>query len=354
NIGLIGMGIGIGLIGKASGNTAIFYIGFLAALLHTLNHSLYKSLLFFTAGNIYRQTHTRDMDRLGGLIRRMPQTALLFLSGSLAICALPPFNGFISEFLIYTGFTEGIKTAGVQLNLLMIAGIAALAIAGGLSLFTFTKSFGVIFLGSPRTAAAERPEEVPLPMRLPLYVILLIMLLIGFFPNTLIGVLLPVADVFDGGIRAGNYSPNALLGWAGPLFGVLVGVVFVIYRVRTALVRKMPAPVLSTWGCGYIAPDSRMQYTGKSFSKSLAKLFSFFTTESKKYAEIMGIFPEGRSYQSHYIDFFESRIFHWLRNRLLAAINSFGFIQTGQTQQYVLYGLFFMVILIIASFLNYL
>jgi len=93
NIGLIGMGIGIGLIGKASGNEAIFFIGFLAALLHTLNHSLYKSLLFFAAGNIYQQTHTRDMDRLGGLIRKMPQTALFFLCGSLAICALPPYNG---------------------------------------------------------------------------------------------------------------------------------------------------------------------------------------------------------------------------------------------------------------------
>src|SRR6185312_10771448 len=199
NIGLIGMGIGIGLIGKASGNAAIFYIGFLAALLHTLNHSLYKSLLFFSAGNIYQQTHTRDMDRLGGLMRRMPQTALLFLCGSLAICALPPFNGFVSEFLLYSGFSEGLKAAGVQMNLLMVAGIAALAMVGGLSLFTFTKTFGVIFLGTPRTPVVERAVEVSGLMRMPLYVISAIMLFIGFFPNALIGMLLPVAGVLDAG-----------------------------------------------------------------------------------------------------------------------------------------------------------
>jgi len=352
NIGLIGMGIGIGLIGKASGNAAIFYIGFLAALLHTLNHSLYKSLLFFSAGNIYQQTHTRDMDRLGGLMRRMPQTALLFLCGSLAICALPPFNGFVSEFLLYSGFSEGLKAAGVQMNLLMVAGIAALAMVGGLSLFTFTKTFGVIFLGTPRTPVVERAVEVSGLMRMPLYVISAIMLFIGFFPNALIGMLLPVAGVLDAGGHVGNYTPYSLLGWTGPLFGVLVGVVLVIYYVRTRFASRMPARVLSTWGCGYTAPNSRMQYTGKSFAKSLAKLFSYFTAETKKYAEITGIFPEGRSYRSHYGDFFEGRIFGWAKNRLLAAIDYFGFIQTGQTQRYVLYGLFFMIVIIISTFLN--
>lgn len=353
NIGLIGMGIGIGLIGKASGNEAIFFIGFLAALLHTLNHSLYKSLLFFAAGNIYQQTHTRDMDRLGGLIRKMPQTALFFLCGSLAICALPPFNGFVSEFLLYTGFSEGIKTAGVQLNGLMILGIAAIAMVGGLSLFTFTKSFGVIFLGAPRMPPpAEQPGEVSTAMRLPLYVILGIMLLIGFFPNALINILLPVTSIFDPTAHPRNYPSSTLLGWTGPLFGVLTMAIFLIYRIRTRIAGRMPAPVLPTWGCGYIAPNSRMQYTGKSFTKSLAKLFSYFTAESKKYTEITSVFPRKRSYRSHYSDFFENRIFDWLKNRVLAAINSFGFIQSGQTQQYVLYGLFFMVVIIIASFLN--
>jgi len=325
----------------------------LAALLHTLNHSLYKSLLFFAAGNIYQQTHTRDMDRLGGLIRKMPQTALFFLCGSLAICALPPFNGFVSEFLLYMGFSEGIKTAGVQLNGLMILGIAAIAMVGGLSLFTFTKSFGVIFLGAPRMPPpAEQPGEVSTAMRLPLYVILGIMLLIGFFPNALINILLPVTRVFDPTAHPGNYPSSTLLGWTGPLFGVLAMAIFLIYRIRTRIAGRMPAPVLPTWGCGYIAPNSRMQYTGKSFTKSLAKLFSYFTAESKKYTEITSVFPQKRSYRSHYSDFFENRIFDRLKNRVLAAINSFGFIQSGQTQQYVLYGLFFMVVIIIASFLN--
>jgi len=352
NIGLIGMGIGIGLIGKASGNDAIFYIGFLAALLHTLNHSLYKSLLFFAAGNIYQQAHTRDMDRLGGLGRPMPQTAFFFLCGSLAICALPPFNGFISEFLLYTGFSEGIRTAGIQLNGLMVLGIAFLAMVGGLSLFTFTKSFGVIFLGAPRMPPAEPPSEVSQLMRLPLYIILVLMLGIGFFPNAWLKPLMPVVEMFQPAAHPGSYNPGASLNWTGPVFAAGVILVFGIYQLRTRISRKMSAPVLPTWGCGYIAPNPRMQYTGKSFSKTLAKLFSYFTAESKKYAEITGIFPGKRSYRSHYSDFFESRIFDRIKNRLLAAVNSFGFIQTGQTQQYVLYGLFFMVVIIIASFLT--
>src|ERR1035437_6059671 len=110
NIGIIGMGIGIGTIGKGINNPYLMLIGFAGALLHTLNHSLYKSLLFFSAGNIYQQTHTRNMEHLGGLIKKMPSTALFFLCGALAIGGLPPFNGFISEFLIYSGLLEGIKS----------------------------------------------------------------------------------------------------------------------------------------------------------------------------------------------------------------------------------------------------
>ncbi|HEX3007621.1 MAG TPA: proton-conducting transporter membrane subunit [Bacteroidales bacterium] len=112
NIGIIGMGIGIGIIGKGLGNTAMEFIGFAGALLHVLNHSLYKSLLFFSAGNVYIQTHTRNMEQLGGIIKTMPRTAIFYLCGSLAICGFPPFNGFISEFLIYSGMSLDIHVSG--------------------------------------------------------------------------------------------------------------------------------------------------------------------------------------------------------------------------------------------------
>jgi formate hydrogenlyase subunit 3/multisubunit Na+/H+ antiporter MnhD subunit len=113
NIGIIGLGIGLGSIGMGYENKALAVIGFTGALLHTLNHSLFKSLLFFAAGNIHQSTHNMDIDRFGGLIKKMPHTALLFLLASLAICGLPPFNGFISEFIIYTGFFNGINSTGL-------------------------------------------------------------------------------------------------------------------------------------------------------------------------------------------------------------------------------------------------
>lgn len=356
NIGIIGMGIGIGLIGKATGNPLLFFAGFSAALLHTVNHSLFKSLLFFAAGNIYRQTHTRDMEQLGGLIKNMPATALLFLTGSLAISGLPPFNGFVSEFLLYGGLTEGIKAGNTQVALLMILSIAGLALAGGLSLLTFTKSFGTVFLGTPRVVFRHAPKEVPVWMRIPLFLILACMLLIGLFPAVAIRVLDPVVSSLDAGFRPSGVT-NAIpgvLACTGKMAFVLLLLIALIYYVRARIARQSPVVMGSTWGCGYVRPNVRMQYTGKSFTKSMAKLFSFLTNEKKRYNEIESnaIFPAGRSYQSHYSEFFETRIIDKPINRLIGFINNFRFIHNGQTQAYVLYGLFFIVVLIVASFLN--
>jgi len=356
NIGIIGMGIGIGLIGEATGNSSMFFLGFSTTLLHTLNHSLYKSLLFFTAGNVYQQTHTRNMEQLGGLLKKMPLTAFFFLCGSLAIGGLPPFNGFVSEFLIYTGLVEGISSGNVQFNLLMVVSIATLAMVGGLSMLTFTKSFGTVFLGTPRAPLTHTPKEVSPVMRAPLFLILAGMLLIGIFPNVVMTALIPVVRVFDGA-----FQPGAAINILSPILattgrvsvGLLLSIGLVFY-IRNSVSRKHPRAVLPTWGCGYAAPNTRMQYTGKSFAKSLAKLFSFLTAEEKKYREIdsMAVFPPTRSYRSHYTEFFETRIIDRVNRRLIGFMNYFTFIHNGQTQMYVLYGLFFIIALITVTVLN--
>lgn len=356
NIGIIGMGIGIGMIGKATGNSFMFFIGFAAALLHALNHSLYKSLLFFTAGNIYQQTHTRNMEQLGGLNKSMPVTGFLFLCGALAIGAMPPFNGFVSEFLIYTGLVEGIQSSNIQFNLLMIISIAGLAITGGISMFTFTKSFGTIFLGSARQPLAHSPKEASLIMRIPLFFILTLILLIGLFPNVMLAIVAPVIKVFDSAYvlsAAMNIASPALV-MTGRISLLFIALVALIYLVRAYISKKRSQVFLSTWGCGYVAPNARMQYTGKSFAKTFAKLFSFFTSEKKKYKEIDAntIFPLTRSYQSRYSEFFETRVIEKLNTRLTGFLNYFTFIQSGQTQSYVLYGLLFIIALIAATFFN--
>jgi NADH:ubiquinone oxidoreductase subunit 5 (subunit L)/multisubunit Na+/H+ antiporter MnhA subunit len=352
------MGIGLGMIGKGIGNQYILFIGFAGALLHTLNHSLYKSLLFFAAGNVYQQTHTRNMEHLGGLIKKMPGTAFFFLAGALAICGLPPFNGFVSEFLIYSGLIEGIKSNNAQFSSLMIMCVAGLAIVGGISLLSFTKAFGTIFLGSPRTVLPHEPKEVPGIMRLPLYIIFSLMLLIGIFPNIVLIPIASVVSVFDASVSttaAATFSPLATtLSMVGRVSLAMLLLTFLIYFIKKRIAVQSPTTYFPTWGCGYALPNTRMQYTGKSFSKMLAKLFNFITTEKKKYREIEAnaIFPETRRYHSHYIEFFETHLIDKANNRLIGFFNYFTFIHNGKIQMYILYGFFFIVVLIVATFFN--
>lgn len=356
NIGIIGMGIGLGLIGKAIGNSTMFFIGFAAALFHTLNHALIKSLLFFSGGNIYQQTHIRNMEKLGGLIKHMPLTAFFFLAGSIAIGGLPPFNGFVSEFLVYMGLIDGIKSANVQFNLLMILSIGALALVGGISTLTFTKSFGTIFLGKPRSELSYQPLEVSTIMLVPLFIILTLMMIIGIFPNLVFMSIAGVVRIFD----PSSYTDNVWLAFSpilkttGRAAMLLIGLISLVYYLRVSISRKKSQAFFPTWGCGYVGPNTRMQYTARSFVRSLAKLFSFFIIENKKYNEIntASVFPSTRTYQSNYREFFETKIIDRFNNRLIRIMNYFTFIHNGQTQIYVLYGLFFIIALIAATFLN--
>lgn len=355
NIGIIGMGIGLGLIGTGNGNVALIILGFGGALLHVLNHSLFKSLLFFAAGSVYQQTHTRDMEKLGGLMNRMPQTAFLFLMGALAIAGFPPLNGFVSEFILYNGFLNGLKLTGISLNVLMISSLAGLALIGGISVLTFSKSFGTIFLGNPRTHLNEDPKEVALSMRIPQYCIIAIMLSIGLFPqfyfsiiNDIVYECAPTASTQHTPFIAPFLGSLSAIGKFSLLFTLLL---FVVYRIRKSFTRQSIGNMAGTWGCGYPAPNTRMQYTGKSFSKSLGKLLSFVLMEKKKYKEIASgeIFPATRKHSSNYSDFFETILINPVVDRLIYAMNYFRFIQNGRLQMYMLYGIFFIVLIFLGT-----
>jgi len=361
NIGIIGAGIGLALIGMGMNNTLLLVIGLSGALLHTLNHSLFKSLLFFSVGAVYQQTHTRDMEKLGGLIKKMPQTAFLFLIGALAIGGLPPFNGFVSEFLIYTGFLNGLKSSDTIHATLMVLSLAGFAIIGGLSLLTFTKSFGAIFLGSPRQHLHIEPVEVSWIMRIPQYLIIIIMLSIGLFPQYYFSVVLGVVNSIapaslmlnDSAVHSINKSLE-LMSTIGVFSFLLICIIVIVFLVRNYIIRNRPVEINSTWGCGYVVPSNKMQYTGKSFSKSLGKLLGFIVTEKKKYEELtpQEIFPKTRNHSSHYADFFENNIILKSINYLLSSLNYFQFIQNGRTQRYVLYGLFFIIIIFLGTMFN--
>ncbi|MDQ2658677.1 MAG: hypothetical protein M3Y60_14740 [Bacteroidota bacterium] len=354
NMGIAGMGIAVGLLGKAAGDTGLTFLGFAAALLHLLNHSLYKPLLFFSSGTVYQLTHKRNMEQLGGLIRKLPFTSFFFLCGALAIAGLPPFNGFVSKFLLFSGMLEGIGAKNTGFNILMITGVGGLALVGGLSVLTFTKTFSVIFLGSPRSKLQPHPQEVLNTGHLPLFLILFLMLVIALSPSLLLPMLRRVVSVFSPAL-APDMSSIALVntlsnvGMASLAFIVIASVV---YFVRSKVMSRRPAAAGPTWACGYVAPNSRMQYTGKSFSKSLSKLLAFVTSEEKKYTEIPPetVFPATRSYQSSYAEFFEKNVINKLSNQVLNVMNQFSFIHNGRLQYYILYGLLFVLFLIVASY----
>jgi hydrogenase-4 component B len=357
NIGIIGIGIGIGLIGIGKGQNVMIFLGFGGALLHVLNHSLFKSLLFFSAGSVYRQTHTRDMDKLGGIIKNMPKTAMVFLIGSVAIGGIPPLNGFISEFLIYCGILTGIDSSGIAFITLMILTFAGVSIIGGISVLTFTKTFGTVFLGSPRKRLTHEPHEVSLLMLFPQYLIIGVMLIIAFLPGYFIQLAGTVINnsglsvvSFD---MAGLHSYLSIMKSISIASVVFIAVAGVVFLVRYYLTLGSEEEYSSTWGCGYTASNSRMQYTGKSFSKSFGKLMNFVLIENKGYKEIdrNETFPGQRKYRSHYDDFIENRIINPLIDLFTRFINLFQFVQNGRIQAYVIYGIIFILSIFIGTVL---
>jgi NADH:ubiquinone oxidoreductase subunit 5 (subunit L)/multisubunit Na+/H+ antiporter MnhA subunit len=224
-------------------------------------------------------------------------------------------------------------------------------------MLTFSKSFGTIFLGAERRTTVHQPREVSKIMQIPLFIILVLMLLIGIFPNWVLIIVTPVVKIFDVSWQSGKSMDilSPVLKMSGSISLILVMLTALVYFVRTGISKNRTQPLLATWGCGYMSPNTRMQYTGRSFSKNLAKLFGYLTIEKKKYHEIetTNIFPSPRGYQSTYNEFIETRIIDKLNNRLIGFMNYFTFIHNGQTQRYILYGLFFIITIIVVTFFNW-
>jgi hydrogenase-4 component B len=345
NIGIIGMGIGLGCVGIGTGNQVLATLGFAGALLHTLNHSLFKSLLFYAAGNVYQATHTMDIESLGGIIKKMPQTSLLFLIAAIAICGIPPFNGFISEFIIYTGFYNWLSDTTLVSLIAAIFAIMGLVLIGGLALLCFTKAFGVVFLGTERSPLPESCREVPFLQLLPMYLLAAVIVMIGLFPLPFINLLGKPVSLLTGSIAL-RFNPihyNALsalqpISWASWLLILLVAG---IYAIRNFALSHRKIETGPTWGCGYIAATAKIQYTAGSFVRTYSKLFAPFLLIGKHEEEVKGIFPSKAKYHTHPYDKLEK----WLIDSPLKLdklfMGRFVFLHNGKLQFYILYGVLF-------------
>jgi formate hydrogenlyase subunit 3/multisubunit Na+/H+ antiporter MnhD subunit len=358
NIGIIGIGIGLGCIGLGSNNLILCSLGFAGALLHTLNHSLFKSLLFFTAGNVYQATHSLDIEKMGGLIKKMPQTAFLFLIAALAICGLPPFNGFISEFILYSGLFSLVHSATVVSLLGIVTTIMALVLIGGLAMICFTKTFGVVFLGSPRYEFHHEVKELPFMQLLPLYLIVSLILIIGLFPRIFLDILIKPIQLFTNLHQLPFTSfqgsgIETLLSVSQSSLYFIVAIIF-IWTLRKLLLHKRTKTISSTWGCGYTAPTAKIQYTGGSFSKTYSQLFGLLFQINKKEKVVKGIFPAKASLVTYTYDKIEKWLIDYPIINFRHFLGRFLFIQNGRVQSYVAYGIVFIIVILTLTFCNFL
>jgi hydrogenase-4 component B len=290
NLGVIAMGIGLGLTGRAAHDPWLTALGFGSALLHVWNHAVFKSLLFFGAGAVLHATGTRDMELLGGLAARMPRTTLALFPGMLAVAALPPFGAFISEWVLYHGlFVALIRgyawSAGFALP--------ALALVGGLAGVAFAKFFGFLFLGSPRGPLAEKAHDPPLAMGIPMGVLAFLSLAMGVGSVWLLPLLDRIVAILAPGVT-GLLVPG--LGIELEILGGCLLLLLVLaagFRAWARRPARIPNPAAPpTWDCGYAAPTVRMQYSADSFADGWAMLLPGRRTRMRR---LKNIFPGAAS-----------------------------------------------------------
>jgi hydrogenase-4 component B len=339
NIGIIVIGLGLALIGRSLGRPSWIVLGLGGSLLHVWNHALFKALLFLSAGGVVHATHTRAIDRLGGLARAMPWTGLGFLVGAVAICGLPPLNGFVSELLIYLGLFDTLGKEDEASFAAAAFAAPALALIGALAVACFVKVYGAVFLGTARSEHARNATEAPRTMVGPMVVLAGCCALIGLAPLLVTGPLGAGISAWDprrtdAATRLADLAPLAWITLVGVLLiaGLALAAGLLRGRLRGAVVAKG-----STWGCGYAAPTPRMQYTSSSFAQMLVGLFGWALRPRTHRPSALPLFPAKTSFESHVPEVVldeavlpSFRLGSWLLER-------FRVFQQGSIQTYLLY-----------------
>jgi len=335
------LGLGVGLLGLTIHSPLLAVLGFAGGLLHVLNHALFKGLLFLGAGSVQHGAGTLEIDELGGLLKRMPWTGALFLVGAVAICGLPPLNGFISEFLIYLGALHGTLTLSSLSAGAVIGVIAALALIGGLAAACFAKAFGIIFLGAPRSLHAEKAHEAGLAMRIPMLLLAAGCIAIGAAAPFVVSAMVPLLrevtalspDRVLANLQGGRHALSLIVGISAALL-LLWGL---LHLARRSLLRSRETGRGATWGCGYSTPSPRMQYTASSFAQPLTDLFHPFLQTTKRGEAPQGVFPKGASFASHTADLFRRYLFEPVFAFVDLLLSSLRWMQQGRVQFYILY-----------------
>ncbi|MDD5303304.1 MAG: proton-conducting transporter membrane subunit [Elusimicrobia bacterium] len=343
NIGIIALGMGVGCLGLARGNSALMTIGFAAALLHVLNHSLFKSLLFLGAGAYDQALGSRDIEGAGGLLRRMPWVSVFSWIGAAAICGLPPFNGFVSEWLVYFGLLGG-RLGGARPAMFAAA---ALATIGALAAACFTKAYGALTLGEPRAAAAAAAVDPGELMLWPMALLAVSCLAIGIFPGPFVLTAARCAATI-GRLSPGEALPAveaALhpLTVIGAMGALALGLAGLLWLWRGALLSLREVGAAPTWGCGFTKPTARMQYTASSYAQPLVSAFAGVLNPDIRLHAPSGYWPKQASFHSHTPDLTLDRALIPALGAVERALAVVRRAQHGRLQYYLLYVFGFLV-----------
>ena len=350
NIGIIVMGLGVALLGRSLGRNDWIILGLAGGLLHVWNHALFKALLFLGAGSVIHATQTREIDHLGGLAKTMPITTLCFLVGAVAICGLPPLNGFISELLVYLGlFQVAIDDEGATSTAVALAA-PALALIGALALVCFVKVFGTVFLGSGRSYNVEHVHESGAMILAPMLILAACCVAIGLAPQVCRPVLEHAVAAWAPELFAqvapslADLAPLAIVSVVDVSLVIALIAVSVAFRVQ---LRRSAVRRAVTWGCGYARPTSRMQYTSSSFAQMLVRLFAAVLWPAVSLPRVTTLFPAVGAFHSEVADPTLERIVRpvfragaWLCSRLRM-------LQRGSIQVNLLYVVLALVVLLL-------
>ena len=349
NIGIILLGIGSAALYRVAGLDALAALGLIAALYHTVNHAMFKALLFLGAGAVVHATGTRNMEAMGGLIKRMPWTAACFLVGSAAIAALPPLNGFVSEWLTFLALFQNMRLEVIGQNLVFTLGIASLALTGGLAMACFVKAFGITFLALPRSDAAARAHEASRPVRVAMLTLVTACVVLGVGPTLVVPTLGSVASAVLG------TAPEAISGdWltvrvSGQFASVSTAAIAVVlagsFCAPLVALRLVGASrrtrAYETWGCGRIVQTPRMEYTATAFASPFKRVFDFFYRPTKRldieFHPESRFFVERIEYENPTRSIFEDWLYRPALRLLHAGARAAGALQSGSANQYLAY-----------------
>ncbi|MBI2120229.1 MAG: hypothetical protein HYT94_01235 [Parcubacteria group bacterium] len=361
NIGIILLGLGAAVMLFAIGYSGLASIALAAALYHTINHGLFKGLLFLGAGSVVSATGTRDMEKYGGLIKTLPVTAFFFIIGSIAISGLPPLNGFASEWLTFQALLSGVSVASAGSKVVFALGLGALALTGGLAAACFVKVIGITFLARPRSESAANAREDSFSMKLGQGILAFLCVLFGVFAAPISSVLLRIAS--DLGLEAGErkFLPAALesAAQANTVSLSFIAILFIAsaagtYAVARLLGRKQKERICATWDCGAPVANPRTEISALGFSRTLLVIFGSMlrpvkSEESRYSPALHKYFPLSRSVQFHVTDIWTKYLYDPYGIAMTWLAGQSTKIQNGNVHTYILYIFLTIIVLLVSS-----